>query len=366
MFGYSAAEMVGQSIRRLIPDDRQQEEDEVLSRIRRGERVEHYETIRRRKDGTLIPVSLTVSPIRGHGRHRDRRVEDRPRHQRAEARGRGAPAAAGHRAGSQPAQGRIPRDAVARAADAAERDRRLRPDDAVGSARPARNRRARWTPSRATPRRLTQIVEDVLDVSRIISGKLRLDVQPVDLPDVDSADASRPSGRRPTPRASGWTRILDPRASPVSGDPERLQQILWNLLSNAVKFTPRGGRVQVRLERVELPRGNHRQRHRHRHPGRVPAARLRPLPPGGCAASTAQHGGLGLGLAITRHLVELQGGRILADSDGPGKGATFRIDLPLRIVQSGFARGARTSADAAHGGRHRRARAQGRSNPCGR
>src|SRR6185436_9923939 len=66
MFGFTAAEMVGQSIRRIIPDDRQQEEDEVLFRIRRGERVHHYETIRRRKDGTLFPVSLTVSPIRSH------------------------------------------------------------------------------------------------------------------------------------------------------------------------------------------------------------------------------------------------------------------------------------------------------------
>ena len=91
---FPQSEMVGQSIRRLIPDDRQQEEDEVLSRIRRGERVEHYETIRRRKDGTLIPVSLTVSPIRSAGRHRDRRVEDRPRHQRPQAGGGGAAAAA--------------------------------------------------------------------------------------------------------------------------------------------------------------------------------------------------------------------------------------------------------------------------------
>ena len=96
---------------------------------------------------------------------------------------------------------------------------------------------------------LTQIVEDVLDVSRIVSGKIRLDVQPVELPlIVDNAVATV----QPAADAKGvrLQTIIDPRVGPVSGDPDRLQQVVWNLLSNAVKFTPKGGRVQVRLERV--------------------------------------------------------------------------------------------------------------------
>jgi signal transduction histidine kinase len=96
---------------------------------------------------------------------------------------------------------------------------------------------------------LIQMVEDVLDISRIVAGKIRLNVQPVDLPDVVR---SALDGIAPAAEAKGIRieSILDPHASPISGDPERLQQILWNLLSNAVKFTNHGGKVQVRLERV--------------------------------------------------------------------------------------------------------------------
>src|SRR4029079_1311927 len=96
---------------------------------------------------------------------------------------------------------------------------------------------------------LTQIVEDVLDVSRIVSGKIRLDVQPVELPlIVDNAVSTV----TPAADAQGvrMQTVIDPRVGPVSGDPDRLQQVVWNLVSNAVKFTPKGGRVQVRLERV--------------------------------------------------------------------------------------------------------------------
>ena len=96
---------------------------------------------------------------------------------------------------------------------------------------------------------LTQMVEDVLDISRIVSGKIRLNVQPVEFPDIvrDAVDAVTPAADAKAMRVET---VLDPQAAPVSGDPERLQQILWNLLSNAVKFTGKGGKVQVRLERV--------------------------------------------------------------------------------------------------------------------
>ena len=177
---------------------------------------------------------------------------------------------------------------------------------------------------------LTQIVEDVLDVSRIVSGKIRLDVQAVELPlIVDNSVATI----QPAADAKGVRvqTMIDPRVGPVSGDPSRLQQVVWNLVSNAVKFTPKNGRVQVRLERVNS------------HVEIVVSdtgagIRLEFLPyvferfrqaEGG---TTRRTGGLGLGLAIVRHIVEMHGGTVEASSAGEGTGATFRVRLPLMIV----------------------------------
>ena len=177
---------------------------------------------------------------------------------------------------------------------------------------------------------LTQIVEDVLDVSRIVSGKIRLDVQPVELPlIVDNAVATI----QPAADAKGVRvqTMVDPRVGPVSGDPGRLQQVVWNLVSNAVKFTPKKGRVQVRLERVnshveivvsDTGMGIS--------PDFLPYVfeRFRQAE----AGTTRKTGGLGLGLAIVRHIVEMHGGTVEASSAGEGKGATFRVRLPLMIV----------------------------------
>jgi signal transduction histidine kinase/DNA-binding response OmpR family regulator len=179
---------------------------------------------------------------------------------------------------------------------------------------------------------LTQIVEDVLDVSRIVSGKIRLNVQAVDFPAIvrNAIDAVAPAADAKGVRIET---VVDPDAAPVSGDPERLQQILWNLLSNAVKFTNRGGKVQVRLERVNshveltvsdtgigIPREF------------LPHVfeRFRQAD----AGFTRERGGLGLGLSIARQLAELHGGTIEVSSDGPGKGATFRVTIPLMIVHT--------------------------------
>jgi CheY-like chemotaxis protein len=179
---------------------------------------------------------------------------------------------------------------------------------------------------------LTQIVEDVLDVSRIVSGKLRLDVQPVDLADViaEAVETTRPAAEAKGIRVET---IVDPRTGQVSGDPERLRQVLWNLCSNAVKFTPRGGHVQVRLERVN----SHVEVTVSDTGIGIPTdflphvfERFRQADSG----IDRTHSGLGLGLAISRHLIELQGGRIFVSSDGPGKGSTFRIELPVRSVQA--------------------------------
>jgi PAS domain S-box-containing protein len=177
---------------------------------------------------------------------------------------------------------------------------------------------------------LTQIVEDVLDVSRIVSGKIRLDVQPVELSlVVRNAVATV----QPTADAKGVRvqAIIDPRAGPVAGDPDRLQQVIWNLLANAVKFTPRQGRIQVRLERVnshvEVVVSDTGMGIR---PEFLPYVfeRFRQAEGG----TTRKTGGLGLGLAIVRHIVEMHGGRVHAASDGEGQGSTFRVELPLMIV----------------------------------
>jgi PAS domain S-box-containing protein len=177
---------------------------------------------------------------------------------------------------------------------------------------------------------LTQIVEDVLDVSRIVSGKIRLDVQPVELPIiVDNAVATI----QPAADAKGvrLQTIIDPRVGPVSGDPGRLQQVVWNLVSNAVKFTPKKGRVQVRLERVnshvEIVVSDTGIGIR---PDFLPYVfeRFRQAEVG----PTRKTGGLGLGLAIVRHIVEMHGGTVDAVSEGEGKGSTFRVRLPVMIV----------------------------------
>jgi PAS domain S-box-containing protein len=177
---------------------------------------------------------------------------------------------------------------------------------------------------------LTQMVEDVLDVSRIISGKMRLDIQPVDLPKVvhDAIESVAPTAELKQVRMQT---SIDPNAGPISGDPDRLQQVVWNLTANAVKFTPKGGRIQVRVERV----GSHvdivvSDTGVGIKPDFLPHLfeRFRQAD----SAMTRQFGGLGLGLAIVRHLVELHGGSVEASSDGDGTGSTFRVHLPLMIV----------------------------------
>jgi len=178
---------------------------------------------------------------------------------------------------------------------------------------------------------LTQMVEDVLDVSRIVAGKVRLNVQPVELAALihEALATVRPAADAKRIRIET---VIDPTDAVVSGDPGRLLQVLSNLLSNAVKFTPRGGGVQVRLERVnssveivvsDTGIGIH--------PDLLPHIfeRFRQ----GDSGTSRQRGGLGLGLAISRNLVEMHGGSIDAASAGEGKGATFLVRLPLLATQ---------------------------------
>jgi signal transduction histidine kinase/ActR/RegA family two-component response regulator len=177
-----------------------------------------------------------------------------------------------------------------------------------------------------------KLVEDLLDMSRIISGKARLDVRSVDLAVVIDAaiEAVRPAAQAKSIRIS---KSVDLASSQTSGDPARLQQIIWNLLSNAIKFTPSGGSVDVTLRRVdddvEIAVTDTGQGIS---PEFMPHVfeRFRQADP----SVTRVHSGLGLGLAIARHLVELHGGTVRATSEGSGRGAVFSIRLPGTPEQS--------------------------------
>ncbi len=174
---------------------------------------------------------------------------------------------------------------------------------------------------------LVQLIEDLLDVSRIVSGKMRLATRSVELVDVVQAalGAVRPAAEARDVRIES---VLDPRAGPINGDPDRLQQVVWNLLSNAMKFTPKGGKVQVRLERsgsvVKIIVSDTGQGIE---PEFLPYLfeRFRQAD----SSSTRSHSGLGIGLALVRHLVELHGGTVEAASAGVGQGATFTVSLPM-------------------------------------
>jgi signal transduction histidine kinase/DNA-binding response OmpR family regulator len=173
-----------------------------------------------------------------------------------------------------------------------------------------------------------KLVEDLLDVSRVTTGKLRLNKRTTDFSAVVSAalDAIRPTAEAKEVAVQLSTPANDP-ALVVNGDPDRLQQVVWNLLSNAVKFTPAAGRVEVSLDTAT---GNIRLRVTDSGQGISPAFlpyvfdRFRQAD----STSTRSHGGLGIGLTIVRHIVELHGGSVAADSAGEGKGATFIVTLP--------------------------------------
>jgi signal transduction histidine kinase len=201
----------------------------------------------------------------------------------------------------------------------------------AGKLDPAASTRAMETIER-NARAQAQLIADLLDVSRIITGKLRLDFKPVELRRI--IDSTLESVR---PAADAKGILLDisiaPLASPVVGDTDRLQQVIWNLLSNAIKFTPRGGQVGVSLRESG---GNAAIRVSDTgigiRPDFLPYVfdRFRQAE----GSITRTHGGLGLGLSIVRHLIELHGGAVEVESEGEGRGAAFTVRLPLRAELS--------------------------------
>jgi PAS domain S-box-containing protein len=465
IFGYTAEEAIGKPITMLIPPDRLDEEPQILRRLRAGERVDHIETIRVRKDGSLRNISLTVSPVRnaageiigaskiarditpqkraeealrdsnerfrlmanaaavliwiadqskqrvwfshrwleftgrssdeehGFGWTQNVHEEDlarclqeyaegfdsrRPFRSEYRLRNRdGAPrwiieqanplfeGPGGQFSGyigscvdiTETKQLQAEREETLRAERAAREEaervgrlkdeflatvshelrtplnailgwstlmRRLKPDSdehARGIETIERNARVQ-----------AQIIADLLDMSRIISGKVQLDVQAIDMVEVINAaiDAVKLSIEAKKLRLRV---TLDAKAGRLRGDAGRLQQVIWNLLTNAVKFTPSGGHINVLMERVnshvEICVEDSGM-------GIKPEFlafvfdRFRQAD----STTTRRHGGLGLGLSIVKHLVELHGGSVRAKSAGEGQGATFIVALPISVVLS--------------------------------
>jgi len=335
MFGYTAAEAIGQSIRLIIPRDRWSEEDDVLAKVTRGEVVDHFETVRQRKDGSMLDVSLTVSPIKDEaGRivgaskisrdisERKRVEEERRRTEQERARLLDWLQAANRAKDEFLAilshELRTPLNAILGWSEVL---RQRRADDATaerGLQAISRNVKAQ-----------VRLIDDLLDVSRIASGKMRLEVRPVEVaPIVEAAlEAIGPAAEAKNIRVAT---VIDP-AGVVLGDPDRLQQVVWNLVSNAVKFTPKRGRIQVAVSRinshVEITVSDN---------GKGISPDYLPLVfdrfSQADTSMRRQFGGLGLGLNIARELVELHGGTIAARSGGDGQGSTFVVKLPRSLV----------------------------------
>ena len=336
MFGWTAAEAVGQRITLIIPRERWPEQDEVLARVCKGESIDHFDTVRVRKSGERIDVSLTVSPVkdaRGRIIGASKIARDVSDRKRAEAERT--------KLLQTVQQAREEAEELNRSKDQflAVLSHELRtPLNAIfGWARMLQSAAMDEVTSRraidAILRNATaqvQLVEDLLDVSRIITGKMRLDVQWLDLKSVieSALDAVQPAA---SAKGLKIETVLDPNAGPVVGAADRLRQVVWNLLMNAIKFTPRDGRVQVHLRKlkshVEIVVSDSGEGIQ---PEILPFIfdRFRQ----GDSTTTRPHGGLGLGLALVRHLVDLHGGRVRAASEGPGRGATFVVELPVAIL----------------------------------
>jgi PAS domain S-box-containing protein len=351
LFGFSAQEMAGESITRIIPEALQHEELEILAKIRRGERIERYETTRVRKDGQPLEISLTVSPVRdasgqiigaakiAHDITPRRRAERQLMEREAELSKlvtERDDLLASERAARSEAERlshlkdeflatlshelRTPLQAIQGWATLLRSRKSAAEDYHRGLEAIERNARVQ-----------TQIISDLLDMSRIISGKVHLEVQPLLLQEVlnNAIEGVRESAAAKDIRIQA---ILDSTFGMVRGDSDRLQQIFWNLLSNAIKFTAKGGHVNVVLERVnshvEISVEDNGIGIR---PDFLPFVfdRFRQAD----AAITRRYGGLGLGLSIVKHLVELHGGVVRVKSPGENQGSTFIVSLPISLVR---------------------------------
>jgi PAS domain S-box-containing protein len=344
MYGYTPEEVLGRPISILVPADRPDELPEILERLRAGERIDHYETRRVRKDGATIDVSVTISPIRSDTgqiigasavarditerklaeEERDALLE---REKLAHAEAENANRVKDEFLATLSHELRTPLQAVLGFSKLLRAGRLDASATAQAIETIERNAQAQ-----------TFLIEDLLDQSRIITGKLAIHARPHDLAPL--AEAALDSVR-PAANAKGVMVSLsvDPQLGLVPIDANRIEQAMRNLLSNAVKFTPRGGKVSLQVSRV----GSSLQI--------VVSDTGIGVPPEfqpyvfdpfrqAQSSSTRSHGGLGLGLSIVRQIVEMHGGTVEVESEGTGRGTIFRISLPIGSLQIASSRAA--------------------------
>jgi PAS domain S-box-containing protein len=327
MFGHTAAEAIGRHISLIIPAERRSEENDVLARLRRGEKIDHFETGRQTKDGRRLDISLTVSPIKD----RDGRIvgaskvaRDITERKQIEKELREAKREA---------------EAANRAKDkflaTLSHELRTPLNAIIGWSNLMREsledmgflKRALDVVDRNT-KNLIELIADLLDMSRVVSGHLELDFAEIRFEDLVSfaVDSARPQAEAKELDLT-YEITLDDEGTKVRGDEARLQQVVNNLLGNAIKFTPAHGVVTVRLsktlDKVVLAVTDTGKGIAKEFMPRIfdPFSQAEP------AASDSR--GLGLGLSICRNFVEAHGGSIRAHSDGPGRGAVFTVELPL-------------------------------------
>jgi PAS domain S-box-containing protein len=324
MFGYTPEEAIGSHISIIVPEDLIAEEAYVLAQVRSGVGITHYETRRRRKDGTVVDIELTVSPIRN---------------------AEGAVIAASKIARDITEQKRLRRvaDETSRMKDeflaVFSHELRTPVNVMLGSARllqkdmSAEHRANALASLERNAQSLAHLVNAVLETSRMITGRLQLSCEIVD---ADEVLLEAIETIRPTFDAKGvsvtWTIAPGLR---VRGDRDRLHQVMWHVLSNAVKFTAPGESVSVRAVKLGSSVSvTVEDRGIGLDPDYLPHIFQRFWQRDG--SYTREHGGLGIGLALVQHVVELHGGQVGAFSPGLGHGTTITIDLPSADVPQGF------------------------------
>jgi PAS domain S-box-containing protein len=333
MFGWTAAEAIGRHITLIIPEERRAEEDDVLARIRRGELVDHFETVRITKGGQRLNISLTVSPVQdASGRivgaskiARDvtdrRRLEDERdrllvREQRARE--------------EAEASNRTKDELLA----IVSHELRTPLNSILGYARMLQNGDLGDTAQRhaldvivRNASAQSRLVEELLDLSRIVSGRLTFfTFEKCAVPTLidEALDAVRPAADS---KRIAMATAFDADLGEILCAPDRLRQVVWNLAMNAIKFTSPGGRVDVAVRRsddnIQIVVADDGV-------GISPRVLPHIFEPfrQEDSSTTRAHGGLGLGLALVKYIVELHGGRVYAASPGKGKGATFTVLIP--------------------------------------
>jgi PAS domain S-box-containing protein len=349
LFGYSANEMIGTSIMRLIPPDRQTEENEILTRIRNSQRVDHFETVRVRKDGQLIDVSVTISPIKdvtGNVIGASKVARDIGERKRAEEKLQAAKIAAEKASKAKDDflaqlshELRTPLTPALVAASYLAEHEDLLPEFREEVSAIWRNVQLE-----------AHLIDDLLDVTRITRGKIEMHHEAVDvhrLVHTAVQIAQKDILEKQIELA------IDLRATDhhIWADAVRIQQVFWNLLNNAVKFTPKGGRITIRssneggrfvFEISDTGIGIEAERQ----------SRIFEAFDQGELSITRQFGGLGLGLTISKTLLDLHGGSITVQSEGKNRGTTFRVFLDLLreplVVSTDGADGDTTATSSLH------------------